>query len=434
MRCGQGISGLSHEKKSDYGIVQGSQKGPCSRGGGTVQYGIPIVKDVYWVGVNDRRTPLFEGIWPIPRGVSYNSYLILDEKTALIDTVKDMSVNGYLRKLRHVLGPNRQIDYLVINHLEPDHSGAVPLVKQIFPNVQVVGNKKTAEFINDLYGVQDTRIVQDGEEISLGRRKLKFFLTPMVHWPETMMTYEPSDGILFAGDAFGGFGTLEGGIFDDEVDIHYYEDEILRYFSNIIGKYTAMVQKAIQKVSGVDIRIVASTHGPIWRTDPGYIVQLYDRWSRQETEPGVVVAFGSMYGATEKMAEAVERGVADGGIKTIRTHSVSTSHVSYIIRDVWRYQGLILGSPTYDTGVFPLMNHLLNLLQEKRIANRVVGLFSSYGWSGGALKGMRQFVEDNKLELIEPVVDVKFAPTAEQLEQCHALGKAMAKRIRGGSR
>jgi flavorubredoxin len=398
-----------------------------------VQYGIPIVKDVYWVGVNDRRTPLFEGIWPIPRGVSYNSYLILDEKTVLIDTVKDLSINGYLRKLRHVLGADRQIDYLVVNHLEPDHSGAIPLVKKVFPGIQIIGNKKTAEFLNDLYGIQDTRVVADGEEISLGRRKLKFFITPMVHWPETMLTYEASDGILFSGDAFGGFGALEGGIFDDEVDVHYYEDEILRYFSNIIGKYSPMVQKAIQKVAGVNIKVVASTHGPIWRTDPAYIVRLYDRWSRQETEPGIVVAFGSMYGATERMAEAVERGIAEGGVKTIRSHNVSTSHPSYIIRDAWRYQGLVLGCPTYDAGVFPLMNNLLDLLREKRIGNRVVGLFSSYGWSGGAVKGMKQFVEDNKLELIEPIVDAKFSATAEQLEQCQALGRAMAARIRRGA-
>lgn len=400
-----------------------------------MQYGIPIVKDVYWVGVNDRRTSLFEGIWPIPRGVSYNSYLILDEKTVLIDTVKDLSVNGYLKKLRHVLGPDRQIDYLVVNHLEPDHSGAIPLIKKVFPGIQILGNKKTAEFVNELYGVQDIRIVADGEELSLGRRQLKFFFTPMVHWPETMMTYEMADGILFAGDAFGGFGALEGGIFDDEVDIHYFEDEILRYFSNIVGKYSPMVQKAIQKLggAGVPLRIVAATHGPIWRTDPGHIIRLYDRWSRQETEPGVVVAFGSMYGATERMAEAVERGVTEGGIRTIRAHNVSTSHVSYVIRDVWRYQGLILGCPTYDAGVFPLMNNLLDLLREKRVANRVVGLFSSYGWSGGAVKGMKQLVEDNKLELIEPIVDARFCATPEQLEQCHALGRAVAARIRTGA-
>ncbi len=395
-----------------------------------MQNGIPIVNDVYWVGVNDRRTALFEGIWPIPLGVSYNSYLIVDERTVLIDTVKDLSVNGYVNRLKHLLGPHRQIDYLVINHLEPDHSGALPLIKRVFPNIQIVGNKKTAEFLADLYGVGNIHLVQDGDELPLGRRKLRFFLTPMVHWPETMMTYETTDGILFAGDAFGGFGALEGGIFDDEVDLDYYENEILRYFSNIVGKYSPMVQKAIAKLSGVDIRIIAATHGPIWRTNPAHIVRLYDGWSRHQTEPGVVVVFGSMYGATEKMAEAVERGIADGGVKTIRVHNVSTSHVSYVIRDAWRYQGLILGSSTYDLGVFPPMEWLLRLLSAKKLSNRSVGVFGSYGWSGGAVKAIKQFVEDGKLELIEPVVEARFAATGEQLEQCHALGRAMADRIR----
>lgn len=394
-----------------------------------MQDGIFITKDVYWIGVNDRRTALFEGIWPIPRGVSYNSYLIRDEKVALIDTIKDLSVSGYLRRLRHLLGPERQVDYLIINHLEPDHSGAIPLIKDAFPKIQVIGNKKTAEFVNDLYGVRDVRIIQDGEELNLGRRKLRFLLTPMVHWPETMMTYETTDRILFSGDAFGGFGTLNGGIFDDEVDIRYYEDEILRYFSNIIGKYSPMVQKAIQKLGDLPVAIVASTHGPIWRTSPEHIIQLYNRWSRQETEPGVVVAFGSMYGATERMADAVARGVADGGVKTIRVHDVSTSHVSYIIRDAWRYKGLILGSPTYDTGIFPLMEALLRLLSGKRLVNRAVGVFGDYGWSGGAVKGLRQFVDDAKLELVEPVVEAKFTATPEQIEQCHALGRAMAERV-----
>ena len=395
-----------------------------------MQYGIPIVKDVYWVGMNDRRTPLFEGIWPIPRGVSYNSYLILDEKVVLIDTVKDLSVFGYIQKLQHLMGPDRKIDYLVINHLEPDHSGAIPLLKQAFPGMKVIGNKKTAEFINDLYGVTDMQIVQDGEELELGRRRLKFYLTPMVHWPETMMTFEQSDGILFSGDAFGGFGTLEGGIFDDEVDVHYFEDEILRYFSNIVGKYSPMVQKAIGKVGGEEIKVIASTHGPVWRSNPKHIVDLYDRWSRHEAEPGVVVAFASMYGATERMAEAVERGIADAGVRTVRAHNVSDSHVSYLIRDIWRYRGLVLGSSTYDAYVFPLMDMLLKLLSSKRLTNRVVGVFGSYGWSGGAVKAIRTFVEESKLELLEPVVESKFAATPDQLEQCHELGRTMAARVR----
>jgi flavorubredoxin len=390
-----------------------------------VQDGIALAKDVYWVGVNDRRTALFEGLWPLPRGVSYNSYLIVDEKVVLIDGVKDLSVGGYLKKLKRMLRPGRGIDYLVTNHLEPDHSGALPVLKEVFPAMQVVGNKKTAEFVSDLYGIRDVRIVQDGEEIDLGRRKLKFVLTPMVHWPETMMP----DGILFSGDAFGGFGTLDGGVFDDEVDVECFEDEILRYFSNIIGKYSPMVQKAIEKVGGLDIRMVAPTHGLIWRSRPGYIIDHYDCWSRQQAEPGVVVAFGSMYGATEKMAEAVQRGLAEGGVKAIRSHNVSTSHVSYIVRDAWRYRGLILGNPTYDAAVFPLMDALLRLLAEKRISNRVVGLFGSFGWSGGAVKGMRDFAQQSKLELVEPVVEAKFTATPEQLEQCRSLGRAMAERI-----
>ncbi|MBN1510226.1 MAG: FprA family A-type flavoprotein [Sedimentisphaerales bacterium] len=395
-----------------------------------MQCGIPIAREVYWVGVNDRLTPWFEALWPLPRGISYNSYLILDEEVALIDAVKDLSVGGYLKKLQRLLGSGRQIDYLVINHLEPDHSGAVPLLRDVFPSMQIVGNRKTAEFVKDLYGIADTRVVQDGDEIGLGRHKLRFLLTPMVHWPETMMTYEPTDGILFSGDAFGGFGALEGGIFDDEVDIDYFEDEILRYFSNIVGKYSPMVQKAIQKVGGLDIKIVASAHGPVWRSQPRRIVEYYDRWSRQEGEPGVVVAFASMYGSTAKMAEAVERGLAEGGVTTIRTHDVSTSHVSYIIRDAWRYQGLILGSATYDSGVFPLMDALLGSLCSRRLSNRIVGVFGSYGWTGGAVKGLRNFVEQSKLELVEPVVEAKFAATPEQLEQCHALGREMAERVR----
>jgi len=394
-----------------------------------VECGIPIVENVYWVGVNDRRTALFEAIWPIPRGVSYNSYLIRDEKVALIDTVKDLSIHKYLQKLSHLMGPDRQIDFLVINHLEPDHSGAVPILKQIFPGMQVVGNKKTAEFLENLYGIKDIHIVQDGDSLKLGERTLQFHLTPMVHWPETMMTYEASAGILFSGDAFGGFGTLDGGIFDDEVDVHYFEDEILRYFSNIVGKYAPMVQKAIKKLDALEIKVVASTHGPIWRSDPGRIIDLYARWSRYEAEPGVVVAFASMYGNTEKMAEAVARGLAEGGVTTIRAHDVSTSHVSYVIRDVWRHKGLVLGSPTYDAGVFPWMEMLLKLLGSKRIGNRVVGVFGSHGWAGGAVKAMRKFVDDASLELVEPVVDARFTATPEQLDHCRELGRALARRV-----
>jgi len=398
-----------------------------------VQYGIPIVEGVYWIGTNDRRTALFESIWPIPRGVSYNSYLILDEKVALIDTVKDLSLGGYLERLKNLVGPGRTVDYLVINHMEPDHSGAIPALRQMFPQIEIVGNKKTAAFLKDLYGIQEgIHLVADGDELELGKRSLRFFMTPMVHWPETMMTFESLDGVLFSGDAFGGFGALEGGIFDDEVDVHYFEDEILRYFSNIVGKYAPMVQKAIKKLGGVEVKTVAATHGPIWRRNPGHIIDLYDRWSRYEAEPGVVIVFGSMYGNTETMAEAVARGLSNAGVTTIRMHNVSTSHVSYIIRDIWRYQGLVLGSPTYDAGVFPPMDGVLRLLSTKRIAKRQVGVFGSHGWAGGAVKTLTKFVTDSGLQLVEPVIDATFHGTAEQIEKCHELGRNMAARLQSG--
>jgi flavorubredoxin len=395
-----------------------------------VQSAVPISDGVYWVGVNDRQTELFEAIWPLPKGVCYNSYLIVDRKVALLDTVKEISLSGYLEKLKEALGPERKIDYLVVHHLEPDHSGSVRVLREIFPEMKIVGNRKTAEFLGRLYGIRSgVEVVQDGGELDLGKNKLKLFLTPMVHWPETMMSYQPADKILFSGDAFGGFGTLDGGIFDDDLDIAHFEDEILRYFSNIVGKYAPMVQKAISRLKSVEIKIIAPTHGPIWRKHPERIIELYDRWSRYEAEEGVVIAYGSMYGNTEKMAEAVAEGLSEQRLATVRIHNVSRSHVSYILRDIWRYEGLILGSPTYDTKVFPLMDLLLKLLETKMVKKRMVGIFGSYGWSGGAVKAMTEFVKNSGLELVEPVVEVQFAADAGELEQCRQLGRNMAAHI-----
>jgi flavorubredoxin len=293
-----------------------------------------VADNVYWVGANDRETDLFEGMWPLPRGVSYNCYLVAGQKTALLDTVKKGTLPACLERIDSVLGSKPRIDYLVIYHLEPDHSGSVPVLRRIFPEMQIIGNEKTAEFLGHIYGIKDgIRVVKDGEELDLGGRKLKFLLTPMVHWPETMMSYEPRDKILFSGDAFGGFGTLDGDIFDDTLDMAYFEDEILRYFSNIVGKYAVPVQKAIEKLKGIDVGIVAPTHGPIWRKNPGEIIERYNKWSRQEGEEGVVVAYGSMYGSTERMMEAVAGGIRESGCHNVRVHDLSRSHISYVIRD-----------------------------------------------------------------------------------------------------
>ncbi|HNR79087.1 MAG TPA: FprA family A-type flavoprotein [Mesotoga infera] len=393
--------------------------------------GIKITDGIHWIGVNDFETHLFEALWPLPKGVSYNAYMIVDEKVVLIDTVKGPYFSTYLDKLKSLLPVGKTVDYLVVNHMEPDHSGSIKVLREAFPEVKIIGNQKTADMLGAFYGLTDNLVVvRDGEELSLGEKRLVFYMTPMVHWPETMMTYEKSTGVIFSGDAFGGFGALNGGIFDDEVDVDYYEDEVLRYFSNIVGRYSAMVQKAFEKLKGVDIKIICATHGPVWRNDPAHIINLYDRWSKQQTEEGVVLVYGSMYGNTQKMMEAVAAGLVKGGVEKIRVHNISTSHLSFIIRDIWRFKGLVLGSCTYNMELFPPMKQLVNAIENRMMVNRKIGIFGSYTWSGGALKELQEFAGKSKCERVGPVIEAKSSPTAEDIDRCVELGMNMAKAVK----
>jgi flavorubredoxin len=385
---------------------------------------VVIADDIYWVGVNDHQTELFEELWPLPHGVSYNAYLILDEKTALIDTVKKSFSDEFLKSLQPLLTNGRKIDYLIINHIEPDHSGAIEFLTQRFPEMCIVGNEKTIGFLQGFYKVPNkTRVIKDKETLSLGRHTLEFFLTPMVHWPETMMTYEQTTQTLFSGDIFGGFGALKKGIFDDEVDMDLFIDETRRYFSNIIGKYCSMAQKAFVSLEGLPVKTIASTHGPIYRKDPKRIMDLYSGWSRYQTEKGVVIVYASMYENTKKMAKAVAQGLTENGIEKVALLNISRTHISFIINEIWRYQGLIIGSCTYNTRLFPMMELLLSVLENDRIQNHLLGLFGSYSWSGGALSALRDFAQKGTWKLIEPVVEAKCAPAKDVLAQCYALGK-----------
>ncbi|WP_027339160.1 FprA family A-type flavoprotein [Halonatronum saccharophilum] len=391
---------------------------------------ISITDSIYWIGVNDRQTDLFEALWPLPKGVAYNSYLIIDEKVTIVDTVKNNYIDSYIRNIKGVLG-DREVDYLVINHMEPDHSGAIKAIKDAFPNIKIVGNKKTLAMIEGFYGLNDGgHLVGDGDELDLGGRKLKFYLTPMVHWPETMMTYDQKDKILFSGDAFGGFGTLDGGIFDDQLNIAFYEDEISRYFTNIVGKYSQMVLKAIDKLKDLDIGIVASTHGPIWRQDPNYIINKYSKWSKHQTEEGVVIAYGSMYGNTERLVEHLARELAQGGIKNIRVYNVSKTHISYIINDIWRYKGLVLASCTYNTGIFPYIDNLLRFLENKKIKNHILGLIGSYSWSGESIDRLTDFGGKVGIDPIQPIVELKQGPTDLEFEKVSELAINLIKTLK----
>lgn len=390
---------------------------------------LPITDNIYWVGVNDRETSLFESLWPLPEGVSYNSYLILDDKVALIDTVNISYSETYLEKINSILA-GRKIDYLIINHMEPDHSGSIKALKAVYPDIKIIGNNKTINFLKGFYGIdKDTQEVNEGDMLDLGDHKLKFFLTPMIHWPETMMTYYEKDKVLFSGDAFGGFGSLPGGIFDDEIDTDYFEDEIRRYYTNIVAKYSPLVKKTISRLEDLNIRIVASTHGPIWRNNPQYIIDKYKKWSSYEVEKGVVIVYGSMYGNTKKMAEEIARTLAEKGVEKIKLYDVSRTHISYIISDIWNYKGVILGSPTYNTELFPPMAALVRALENRVLKNHLLGIFGSFSWSGGAVKELKEYSENSNLKVVEPIIESKFSPDSDVIKKCWTLGENMAKLI-----
>ena len=322
-----------------------------------------FVKNIHYVGVNDRVKQKFEGLWPLPNGVSYNSYLITDEKTALIDTVDLCYGERFLAKIQAILG-DKPIDYLIINHMEPDHSASISLIRQVYPKMKIVGNAKTLSMIEGFYGICDYFMeIKDGDVLPLGKKKLRFYLTPMVHWPETMMTYCENDALLFSGDAFGCFGAVDGGVTDEQMNTDRYWSEMYRYYSNIVGKYGSPVQKALAKLAEVKIETICSTHGPVWQKNVEKVISIYDKLSRYEAEEGVVIAYGSMYGNTEQMAEEIARELAAQGIKNIVMYNLSFTDPSYVLSDIFRYKVLIIGGPTYSNQLFPPVEALTRMIE-----------------------------------------------------------------------
>ena len=392
---------------------------------------IEIANKVYYVGVNDRNKALFEGLWPLPYGVSYNSYLIDDEKVCLIDTVEVDFFVQFIENLREVLG-NRQIDYLVINHMEPDHSGSLALLRKYYPDIQVIGNKKTCDMMAGVYGIKDNTIeMKNGEELSLGSHTLQFFMTPMIHWPETMMTLCKGDvSHLFTGDAFGCFGALNGGFIDQEIDTEWAWLEMVRYYSNIVGKYGIPVQNALKKLAGIHIDYICSTHGPVWHKYVDKVISLYDRMSKYETDPGLVICYGTMYGNTERMAEQIARSASLAGVKDIRLYNVSKTHHSYILQDIFRFRGLIVGAPTYNAGLYHEMDVLLQEVANRDIKHHLIGWFGSYSWASKAVAAIGEWNENRlHFEKVGEPVEMKQALTPEIKDECTRLGREMAARL-----
>lgn len=392
-----------------------------------------VTEKVRYIGVNDRTTHLFESMWPIPFGVSYNSYLVVgEEKVAVVDGVEASRALEQIRHIRAVLGDDRQPDYLIINHMEPDHSGAIALMRQAFPGITIVGNAQTINMIEGFYGVCGNMLaVKDGDRLSLGpATTLRFHLTPMVHWPETMMTYLEEECVLFSGDAFGCFGALNGAVVDKDMSTERYFPEMERYYSNIVGKYGKFVQRALAKLDGVDIGTICSTHGPVWRERATEVVSLYDRLSRYEPlDNGVTVVYGSMYGNTARLAETAAETLAEAGVREIEVFNAAVTDLSYILSAVFRHRGVVIASPTYSDGIFPPVAAAVEAIARRNIANREVLLMGTHTWAHHATNEMKRVLDPCSLSFAADPVIAKQAPGATELEQARAAALALASRL-----
>lgn len=391
-----------------------------------------ISDHIHYIGVNDRTTSRFEAMWPLPYGVSYNSYLITGaDKTAIVDGVEACYALRQIEHIRDIIG-DRKPDYLIINHMEPDHSGAIKMLRDAYPDIVIVGNAQTLAMVNGFYGVADkTLAVKDGDTLSLGADvNLRFTLTPMVHWPETMMTYFVEEETLFSGDAFGCFGALAGAVVDSDMDTSRYFPEMVRYYSSIVGKYGLFVQKALRKFDNVAVRTLCTTHGPVWRDRISEVVGIYDRLSLYEPlDNGVTVIYGSMYGNTELMAETAAEALAEAGIREIDVHNASVSDLSFMLSDIFRHRGLVIAAPTYSDTLFPPVRNVMEAIATRGVKNRDVLLVGSCTWGQKAVGAMNSYIESiGAVSAAEPIA-FKQAATAVQLQQCRDAAGALAAKL-----
>ncbi len=387
-----------------------------------------INDNVYYVGVNDRTKHRFEGLWPLPYGVSYNSYLIVDhDAIALVDTVDVAFFGEYIEKIKAVIA-DRPIDYLIINHMEPDHSGSIALIRKYYPGIKLVGNKKTMQMVQGFYdATADGDVcVADGDTLTLGHHELKFYLTPMLHWPETMMTFDTTNGTLFSGDAFGCFGALNGHVIDTQMEVASYWAEMERYYACILGKFGAPVQAGLKKLANVPVKMICSTHGPVWTELIPQAIATYQRLATGQTEKGLVVCYGSMYGNTACMAEAVCEGAAEAGMKKIIVHNLSISDISQVLADIFRYKAIAIGSPTYNGGLFPVVDDLMRRLAGRNVGQHELALFGGFTWSSQAVKAMEAYNEKIKMHLVASPVEWKQGVTGNDLQSARQLGRMLA--------
>ena len=389
---------------------------------------------IFYVGVNDRTKHLFEGLWPLPLGVSYNAYLVCGERTALVDTVDACFTGRLLANVRERLG-DRPLDYLVINHMEPDHSASIAAVRQAYPAVRIVGNAKTLQMIEGYYGIAcGTVEVREGDVLDLGGLTLAFCMIPMVHWPETMATWCAEERTIFSGDAFGTFGALAGNIFDDEITFDTtWMNDARRYYANIVGKYGVQVQALLKKAASLDIEMICPLHGPIWRKDLGLLLEKYQKWSTYEPEDKtVMIAYATMYGNTENAANVLAGMLADKGVKNIAMYDVSETDVSELVAESFRCSHLVLAAPTYNSGIQPKMEAYLSDIKALNLQNRTVAVIDNGTWAATAGKQMIGTLEGMKnMTILENTISIKSALAENQLGALEALADELAKQVNG---
>lgn len=390
-----------------------------------------LTKDITWIGASDRKTTLFENIYPVPRGVSYNSYVVKDEKTVLLDTVDSSVRKQFLENLEYTL-EGRPLDYIIVNHMEPDHSETLVEVMKIYPQAKVVANKKTVDMFKNFSTTPiDDRlvVVAEGDTLCTGFHTFAFVLAPMVHWPEVMVTYDTTDKVLFSADAFGSFGALNGNIFADELDFERdWLDDARRYYTNIVGKYGPQVVGLLHKASGLDIEIVAPLHGPVWRENLGWFIDKYMTWgSYGVEEKGVLIAYGSIYGNTENAANILASELAECGVRNVTVYDASSTDVSYIVSDCFKFSHIVLGSITYNLEMFTSMEQLLHEIQTHNLQNRTFGFIENGTWAITSGKKMYSKLEKLKNStFIEEKITIKSSLKAEQYAEIQAMAKRIA--------
>ena len=380
-----------------------------------------ISERIYYVGLNDDAKTLFEGLWPLPYGVSYNSYIVADSKVALIDTVEHGFEDEFLANINEALG-DRGIDYLIVNHMEPDHSSLITDMLQRYPDMKIVGNAKTLPMLQGYYGTPAERVivVKEGDSIDLGSCSLSFHMIPMVHWPETMVPWLAEENTVFSGDAFGTFGAVNEEVVDSEGTFESFRDEMMRYYSNIVGKYGTPVQSALKKLSGLEVKRICSTHGPVWEKSVPEVVALYDSMSRYEVERGVCIAYGSMYGNTAAAAEALAEELRRQGVPCA-VHDLAGNvnpglGLSGALRDVFKYDTIVAASPTYNNGIFPPVETFMKALQARLIKGRRFYALGSYTWAGSSVNLLNSFAESLGFDVLAPGLSF---PQAYSPEKCN---------------